>query len=198
MVAGIIGANVAGWVSDLFFQSRRAPVAGLLYLALSICAIGMFFTLGTTTNKIAWGKTPKELTLPDKTTQQFDALEPGDQIVAVAGSEDVKNWQDVGAAVACVPPAECMCETTWDTKNCTCASEPEQTGTELKRSEGFIAATVSALLVGPIFLGKTMPLLAFIASFSASTIAGSIIGVLGLLALRRAGYLPAGTKVRET
>jgi energy coupling factor transporter S component ThiW len=55
---------------------------------------------------------------------------------------------------------------------------------------GLIAATVSALLVGPVFLGKTMPLLAFIVSFSASTIAGSVIGLLGLLALRRAGYLP--------
>lgn len=63
---------------------------------------------------------------------------------------------------------------------------------------GLIAATVSALLVGPIFLGKTMPLLAFVVSFSASTIAGSIIGVLGLLALRRAGYLPTETRARET
>jgi len=62
---------------------------------------------------------------------------------------------------------------------------------------GIIAATMSALLVGPIFLGKTMPLATFIISFSASTIAGSIIGVLGLLALRRAGYLPTETRAEE-
>ncbi|HID64503.1 MAG TPA: energy coupling factor transporter S component ThiW [Anaerolineae bacterium] len=61
---------------------------------------------------------------------------------------------------------------------------------------GLIAATVSALLVGPIFLGKSMPLLTFIVSFSASTIAGSVIGVLGLLALRRAGYLPMETEAQ--
>ena len=30
-VAGVIGGNVAGWVSDLFFQSRRAaPASGFM------------------------------------------------------------------------------------------------------------------------------------------------------------------------
>lgn len=62
---------------------------------------------------------------------------------------------------------------------------------------GLIAATMSALLVGPVFLGKTMPLLTFIISFSASTIAGSIIGVLGLLVLRRAGFLATEVQTRE-
>ena len=54
---------------------------------------------------------------------------------------------------------------------------------------GLIGATVSALIVGPIFLGKTMALGTFIIAFAASTVAGSIIGVLALLVLRRAGYL---------
>lgn len=61
---------------------------------------------------------------------------------------------------------------------------------------GLIAATVSALLVGPVFLGKTMPLLTFIVSFSLSTMAGSVIAVLALYALERAGVVspprPAG------
>jgi len=52
---------------------------------------------------------------------------------------------------------------------------------------GLIGATVSALFVGPVFLGKTMALGTFIVAFSASTIAGSVIGVLILIGLRRAG-----------
>lgn len=42
MIAGIIGGNVAGWVSDKFFQSRRAPAAGGLYFLLAICAALMY------------------------------------------------------------------------------------------------------------------------------------------------------------
>ena len=66
-------------------------------------------------------------------------------------------------------------------KNIYIAALGEVTGT------GLIGATVSALLVGPVFLKKTMALGTFILAFSASTIAGSIIGVLILLGLRRAG-----------
>lgn len=54
---------------------------------------------------------------------------------------------------------------------------------------GLIGATLSALIVGPVFLRRTMALTTFLIAFSASTIAGSIIGVAALLALRRAGYL---------
>jgi len=54
---------------------------------------------------------------------------------------------------------------------------------------GLIGATVSALIVGPVFLGKTMALGTFIIAFSASTIAGSAIGVVALLVLQRVGYL---------
>ncbi|RLC82486.1 MAG: energy coupling factor transporter S component ThiW [Chloroflexi bacterium] len=52
---------------------------------------------------------------------------------------------------------------------------------------GLIGATASALFVGPVFLGKTMALGTFIVAFSVSTIAGSAIGVLILIGLRRAG-----------
>ncbi len=45
MVAGVIGGNVAGWVSDLFFQSRRAPAAAGLYLILSVVVVAMIFSL---------------------------------------------------------------------------------------------------------------------------------------------------------
>ena len=53
---------------------------------------------------------------------------------------------------------------------------------------GLIASTLSALVIGPVFLKKTMALGIFILSFSASTIAGSILGVLILLGLKRAGF----------
>ncbi len=45
MVAGVIGGNVAGWVSDLFFESRRAPAAGGLYGILALVLIFMFFSM---------------------------------------------------------------------------------------------------------------------------------------------------------
>lgn len=53
---------------------------------------------------------------------------------------------------------------------------------------GLIGATVSALIVGPFFLDKTMALGTFIVAFLASTIAGSIIGLVGLMILKKAGY----------
>lgn len=45
MIAGIIGGNVAGYVSDKFFQSRRAPSAAFLYGLLLLCTIAMIFSL---------------------------------------------------------------------------------------------------------------------------------------------------------
>jgi OPA family glycerol-3-phosphate transporter-like MFS transporter len=45
MVAGIIGGNVAGIVSDKLFQSRRAPAAALLYGVLVAGSLVMGFTL---------------------------------------------------------------------------------------------------------------------------------------------------------
>lgn len=45
-VAGIVGGFFAGFVSDFFFQSRRAPAAALLYGLVTACVAGMFFALG--------------------------------------------------------------------------------------------------------------------------------------------------------
>jgi OPA family glycerol-3-phosphate transporter-like MFS transporter len=45
MLAGASGGMLAGWMSDHLFQSRRAPVAGILYTVLLLATIGMTFTL---------------------------------------------------------------------------------------------------------------------------------------------------------
>jgi OPA family glycerol-3-phosphate transporter-like MFS transporter len=47
MIAGIVGGITAGFVSDAFFQSRRAPAAGGLYALLTVCCGGMAFFLGS-------------------------------------------------------------------------------------------------------------------------------------------------------
>jgi OPA family glycerol-3-phosphate transporter-like MFS transporter len=44
-IAGIIGGNVAGIISDKLFQSRRGPSAGFLYGFMGFCIGGMFFSL---------------------------------------------------------------------------------------------------------------------------------------------------------
>ena len=90
-VAGVIGANVAGWVSDLFFGSRRAPVAGILYATLAVASIGMFFTLGGTSNRVDWAKAPGE-------------FENNDLIIAL-GETPVSTWADVDAYLAQLPPS---------------------------------------------------------------------------------------------
>lgn len=57
---------------------------------------------------------------------------------------------------------------------------------------GIIAAVVSALVVAPVFMGKTMAMSLLILSFSGSTILGSVIGVLALRLLERVGYAELG------
>lgn len=57
---------------------------------------------------------------------------------------------------------------------------------------GIIGAVVSALLVAPVFMGKAMAMSVLIASFLASTVVGSIIGVLALRLLERAGFVELG------
>jgi energy-coupling factor transport system ATP-binding protein len=53
---------------------------------------------------------------------------------------------------------------------------------------GLIGATVSALLVAPFLMGKKMAWAALIIVFSGSTILGSILGVMALKILDRAGF----------
>ncbi len=43
-VTGIIGAFLAGWASDRFFHSRRAPVAGICQMVMFICTLVMLLT----------------------------------------------------------------------------------------------------------------------------------------------------------
>ena len=53
---------------------------------------------------------------------------------------------------------------------------------------GLIGASVSALMVDPLFVGRNAGWVFFVVLFSVSSIAGAIIGLLGLGVLRRAGY----------
>lgn len=119
-VAGVVGGNAAGYVSDLFFQSRRAPAAGGLYVALTVCLLAMLPTLGGTTTEVGWIKEGKT------------ELRTGDRIVAIAGATDLDAWADVAEAVACVP-ATCKVAKklegtgapppVWDPESCTCSSK---------------------------------------------------------------------------
>lgn len=52
---------------------------------------------------------------------------------------------------------------------------------------GLLGAIVSALVVAPVLMGKSMALGALIIAFSGSTILGAILGLFGLKLLERAG-----------
>jgi len=52
---------------------------------------------------------------------------------------------------------------------------------------GVLGAMASALIIAPVLMGKAMALGALIIAFSGSTIAGSIMGLLALKLLERAG-----------
>ncbi len=52
-VTGIIGAFLAGWASDRFFHSRRAPVAAIAQITMFIAALCMLLTI--TNNSMAVG-----------------------------------------------------------------------------------------------------------------------------------------------
>jgi OPA family glycerol-3-phosphate transporter-like MFS transporter len=45
LIAGVFGSLLTGWASDRFFQSRRAPMAGLLYALMLASTIAMCFGL---------------------------------------------------------------------------------------------------------------------------------------------------------
>jgi OPA family glycerol-3-phosphate transporter-like MFS transporter len=117
-VAGVIGGNVAGWVSDLFFQSRRAPAAGGLYGVLAVAALGMYFTLGGTTNYVGWASEDKKAE-----EQGLAQLKEGDQVLSIEGKK-VEKWEDVSRTVACLP-AECI-DSQFDVEQCMCTGNPEK------------------------------------------------------------------------
>ena len=136
MVAGIIGSNVAGWVSDLFFQSRRAPAAGGLYAGLILATIAMLFVLGGTSSQVDWVEEDKKAV-----EGGFDQLKAGDEILAIAGVKSPQSWSDISRAVACVP-AKCE-KSLWDVESCLCSSEPVSSPPEhLVLSDGSLPATV--------------------------------------------------------
>ncbi len=54
---------------------------------------------------------------------------------------------------------------------------------------GLLAALVSAWIVAPAFMKKTMALGSLIIAFSGSTLLGSILGLVGLKLLGRAGFV---------
>lgn len=47
-VTGIIGSFAAGWISDRFFHSRRAPVAGGMQIIMFLCAVFIFLAIAST------------------------------------------------------------------------------------------------------------------------------------------------------
>jgi energy coupling factor transporter S component ThiW len=57
---------------------------------------------------------------------------------------------------------------------------------------GILAALVSAWLVAPFLMQQTMAVGALLASFLASTVVGTILGVMALKLLERAGYVELG------
>lgn len=140
-VAGVVGGNVAGFVSDLFFQSRRAPAAGGLYGLMIVGAVAMIFALGGTTTEVGWvGADPKDAY----------PLRPGDRIVAVVGATEIRDWKDVSRAVACVPSrcvepkrlAGVAPRPRWDREACKCSTRPKADGSDLPVSTGALSATV--------------------------------------------------------
>lgn len=106
-IAGVIGGNVAGWVSDLFFQSRRGPAAGGLYAFLALCTAAMIVTLAPPTSQVAWA-------------DPASGLKEGDRVVSIAG-KPIEGWADVRTAIACWP-AQCD-KSGWDPERCTCSSK---------------------------------------------------------------------------
>tara|TARA_Y100000590_G_scaffold464499_1_gene634103 strand:- start:19 stop:1737 length:1719 start_codon:yes stop_codon:yes gene_type:complete len=116
-VAGVVGGNLAGWVSDLFFQSRRAPSAAGLYAVLVVCSGLMIFALASPTNKVA-------------SVKSGVGLLTGDRILSVAGVDTSAGWEKIGPAIACIP-ATCI-DSIWDQKKCRCTSSSGKRGARVE------------------------------------------------------------------
>jgi energy coupling factor transporter S component ThiW len=52
---------------------------------------------------------------------------------------------------------------------------------------GLVGSLISVWIVAPVFMGKSMALGALMLAFSLSTLAGTVIGIIALRGLRRAG-----------
>ncbi|MCA9606517.1 MAG: MFS transporter [Myxococcales bacterium] len=106
-IAGVVGGNVAGWVSDIFFQSRRGPAAAGLYAFLVVLTIAMCFSLAPPTNQVM-------------ATRDGSGLEVGDRIVAIAGVDHIEGWAGVRDAVLCWEPT--CTDSRWNPEECTCST----------------------------------------------------------------------------
>ncbi len=186
-VAGVLGGNIAGWVSDLFFQSRRAPVAGLLYLILVVSSVGMLFTLGGTRPKVGWVHSHK---LP---------FQVGDEIIEVEGRRGFEDWVGVARAIRCIP-SRCEGEGVhWDPGKCMCTSKVDAPPAGLKVSTGTIhfqvrrggqvislevedpRATARAGDVRKLPFGPELTLSPFFLGFIVFIVSLAVIGTHGLL-----------------
>jgi sugar phosphate permease len=125
-IAGVVGGNVAGWVSDLFFQSRRGPAVAGLYGALILLAIAMVFTLAPAHPDVA---------VPAKGS----GLLAGDRVLVIAGRK-VEGWADVSRAVACWQP---VCKnSSWDAGACMCTGQLADPNAKIAQPAGFLPAKV--------------------------------------------------------
>jgi MFS transporter, OPA family, glycerol-3-phosphate transporter len=125
-VAGVIGSNVAGWVSDLFFQSRRAPAAFGLYVLLTLCAVGMSFALARPGTTIEFAK-------------EGSGLVAGDKILEVEG-KPVSTWDELTPVVACIEPT-CK-DSQWDPEKCVCSTTYDGASTGAMPSDGTITVKI--------------------------------------------------------
>ena len=62
---------------------------------------------------------------------------------------------------------------------------------------GILAALVSAWLVAPFLMQRTVAVGVLLASFLGSTVVGTVLGVLALKLLERVGYVALGKEQRE-
>ena len=108
-IAGVVGGNVAGWVSQLVFQSRRAPAVGGLYAILTLCCLAMTVTLAAPGTTVA--------------SSEVEGLQEGDRIVRV-GDTPVEGWAEVSRAVKCWAPPACE-HSGWNADTCQCDSSSD-------------------------------------------------------------------------
>ncbi len=126
-IAGVVGGNVAGWVSDLFFQSRRGPAAAGMYGFLAVCTVGMIFVLA-----------PAYATVG--TAGAKTGLQAGDRVVAIGDRTDFRGWADVQEALACFRP-KCV-KSTWNAKTCMCTTARGAVSGDAQESTGVIPAKI--------------------------------------------------------
>lgn len=91
LICGVVGATLTGWASDRFFESKRAPMAAILYAIMLAAALGMVVTLG-----------------PNLWTTGLLALAISMSVIGVHGifsgtaTADFAGTRNTGAAVAIV------------------------------------------------------------------------------------------------